>query len=212
VKRSLLIALLAIGLLLLGTMMVLVDRLATWSSSPERSASGTTSPAASAPDRGVAIAPPPAAPPPATEQQATAQPALPPRPIAKPLPRPGVGGGGGPSRLAFEFKMDPRITRSLHMGDRWVSPPTYTIMGAPSNVTVEARARKLGANPPRGKPTWTPTEPDMVDVSPDEGDEVKITVLREGESQLTVSSSGSSKTLLVKATPVRGALRVDITQ
>jgi hypothetical protein len=202
--------LLAIGLLSLGAM-VLADRLTTRSSSPETSASGSTPPAASVVDQGIAIARPPATPPPATVPPATAPPAMPPRPIARPLPRPGVG-GGGPTTIALEFRLDPALTKSLQMGDRWISPPTYTRMGGLKGVTVEARARKLGAKPPRGKPTWTTTEPDMVEVSPDEGDEVKITVWREGESQLTVNSGGASKTLLVKATPVGGALRVDITQ
>ena len=28
------------------------------------------------------------------------------------------------------YKLDPRLTMGLHLGERWVSPPTYTIVVA----------------------------------------------------------------------------------
>lgn len=100
------------------------------------------------------------------------------------------------------FKLDPRLTRGLYMGDRWVSPPTY--MGAPqpgNEFTVEAKAHGLSHGVPvEISPQWVPSDPDMVTVSPGRGPEVKITVRRAGQSTLGVAAPGFFKTLVIKAT------------
>jgi hypothetical protein len=98
------------------------------------------------------------------------------------------------------------------MGARWVSPPTYTRTGDPKNVTVEARARLVGggSGTPRPRTAWRPSEPDMVEISPEEGDQVRITVWRPGESRVRVDAGSATRTLTIRAAEVRGGLRVDI--
>ena len=98
------------------------------------------------------------------------------------------------------------------MGERWVSPPTY--VGAGAQDTVEVRAQGLDAS---GKklaisPTWIPSDPEMVTVTPSEGNEVQITVHRPGERSLHVTAEGVSKELAIKAEQKGDAMQVEITQ
>lgn len=118
------------------------------------------------------------------------------------------------ARIDVSFKLDPRLTRSMYMGDRWVSPPTYTRVGTGQTVTVEARARGLdaGGKPVGIRPEWTPSDPVMVTVAPTEGSEVTLTVQRAGETRVQVAAGGVSKELAIKAVDRHGALQVDITQ
>jgi hypothetical protein len=98
------------------------------------------------------------------------------------------------------------------MGNRWVSPRTYTRTGDSKSVTVEARARVVGDHGKR-PPTsvaWAADEPDMVEVSPERGAEVRLTVWRPGESRVSVRAGGASGTLTVRAAEVQGSLRVDV--
>jgi len=55
---------------------------------------------------------------------------------------------------------------------------------------IEAKAESLdaGGQPIRtSPPQWTPEEPQMVAVSPEQGDRVNITVKHSGESRLTLA-------------------------
>jgi hypothetical protein len=52
----------------------------------------------------------------------------------------------------------------------------------------------------------------MVTVSPVVGNQVKITVLRDGESKLKIAVLGAFRELTVKAAYQDNAIRVDITQ
>ncbi len=122
---------------------------------------------------------------------------------------------GAPTGIAVSFKMDPRITKGLYMGDRWISPPTYTsTLQEGKEITVEARAegRDAKGRTMKIKPEWKPSDPGMVAVTPGHGDEVKITVKRDGQSKMKVASSGYSKELSIKATYQDNAIRVEITQ
>jgi len=116
--------------------------------------------------------------------------------------------------IKVSFKLDPRITRGMYMGDRWISPPTYVGVGEGREMTVEARAEGLDAkgNPMDVSPEWMPANPGMVAVSPAQGKEVKITVRSGGQSSLKVSSLGISKDLLIKATYEGNAIKVEITR
>ena len=114
--------------------------------------------------------------------------------------------------MEFSFKLDPRVTQGVYMGERWVSPSKYSGVQTGETFTVEAKAEGVDG---RGKvtdisPTWTPSDPDMVGVSPAEGHKVEITVRRAGESTLNVSSQGFSKKLLIKATYGDNTIQVDI--
>jgi type IV pilus biogenesis protein CpaD/CtpE len=120
----------------------------------------------------------------------------------------------GLADIKIEFRLDPRITGGMYMGDRWVSPPTYTTVRSGKELTVQARAWGVDA---RGatvgiSPKWTPANPDMVTVSPDESAQVTITVKSEGESRLKVALAGVSRELSVKATYLENGIRADITQ
>ena len=115
--------------------------------------------------------------------------------------------------INISFKRDPRISKALYMGDRWLGMP-YAQVGEGEQVTVEARAEGIGD---RGKPAsiapkWTATDPEMVTVTPNQGKAVTITVLRPGESRLEVSSDGVSKQLTVKAEYKGEALQVEISE
>jgi FKBP-type peptidyl-prolyl cis-trans isomerase len=117
---------------------------------------------------------------------------------------------GDKTSLKVSFKLDPRVLGGSYGGERWVSPPTYTT----TLDTVEARV--AGVDPKGGlrniSVKWTPSDPEMVTVSPSEGNEVKISVKRAGISTLKVAAPGVSKQLSIKATVEGNAFRVEITQ
>lgn len=132
-----------------------------------------------------------------------------------------VGGDARPaptaaalSRIEVSFKLDPRLTRSLYMGDRWVSPATFTPSRQGKTVTVEASARGVdaGGRPVRIEPEWTPADPGMVQITKGRGNGADITVKRAGESTLEVAFRGITKRLAVKASERDGALAVEISQ
>jgi hypothetical protein len=170
----------------------------------------TAAPAAPPAPVPVARAPlaPVAAPPPeaasfAAPTAPSAAPAATPAPPARESP--------GAAGVDFSFQLDPRLTGGLHMGRRWVSPRTYSRTGDRGGVVVEAKAKLAGRGAGGARVAWAASEPDMVDVSPREGDEVRLTVIRPGESTVTARAGGASGTLIIRAVEVRGgALRVDI--
>ena len=97
------------------------------------------------------------------------------------------------------------------MGTRWVSPPTYVSSGKGGVFTLDARVSGVdGAGQAIRNPSWLPAEPDMVAVSPHEGNEVEITVLRAGRSALTVTGGGAAKQLLLDVVEEAGTWRVSI--
>ncbi len=117
--------------------------------------------------------------------------------------------------IQVSFKLDPRLTRGLYMGDRWVSPPTYqhaTQVG--ESATLEAKALVIDSRgrPLAAPPTWTPADPEMVAVSPSRGNQVTITVRRAGQTHLKLANGGATKDLTIKAVRQAGAWRVDVAQ
>ena len=95
---------------------------------------------------------------------------------------------GPPTDVAVSFKLDPRLTRSLYMGDRWFSPATFTTTQDVDRINVEVRAvgRDARGQDARIDPEWIATDPKMVTVSPARGNQVTITVHRAGETRLRV--------------------------
>jgi len=118
--------------------------------------------------------------------------------------------------IKISFKLDQRLTRGQYMGDLWVSPPTYTRLQDGKELIVEARVEGVDVKGTLMEisPTWTPSDPDMVAVSPGQGKEVKITVKYAGQSSLEVASRGVTKKLSIKATAIHEGkvLQVEITQ
>ncbi|OFW16725.1 MAG: hypothetical protein A3H27_09460 [Acidobacteria bacterium RIFCSPLOWO2_02_FULL_59_13] len=112
--------------------------------------------------------------------------------------------------IRFSFKLDPRVFGGTYGGERWVSPATYTT----TLDTVEARVAGVGSKGSleNMNAKWIPSDPEMVTVTPSEGNEVKIIVHRVGESKLTVASQGISKELAIKAEHKGEAMQVEIAQ
>lgn len=121
----------------------------------------------------------------------------------------------GVDGLRIFFKLDPRLTRSHYMGDRWVSPPAFTstIQMGPELV-VEARVGVHGIGSPdlNTEPEWIPSDPDMVEVTPLRGRQVKIRIKRSGESGLQMVLGELTKDLHVKAIDRGGRMQVEIYQ
>lgn len=113
------------------------------------------------------------------------------------------------ANFRLSFKLDPSLTRGMYMGDRWVSPPTYTTSQPGKTSTIEAKIESLDKGI---SPTWTPSDPKMVKVTPQQGQKVTITVLRAGQSSLKVTSQGVSKTLSIKAAYEGDEIEVEISQ
>jgi hypothetical protein len=120
------------------------------------------------------------------------------------------------AHMEIAFKLDPRITKGLYMGDRWVSPPTYTRTAQGSSVTVDA---KVDCRDARGIPASESIEsrasdPDMVTVSqPVSPNQLEISIHRLGTSTLELSCGPVSKSLVIAANP-RGedGMLVEITR
>jgi len=116
-----------------------------------------------------------------------------------------------PAGIDISFKRDPRISKGLYTGDRWLGLP-FLQVGEGNQVIVEARAEGVAGRgtPVHIAPTWIPADPDMVMVTPGQGSVVRIIVLRPGESRLEVSSEGVSRQLNVKAGYQGDTLQVEI--
>jgi len=116
--------------------------------------------------------------------------------------------------IKVSFKLDPRLTRGMYMGDRWVSPPTFTGVQAGKETTVDARVEGIdtGGKLAAASPVWTPEDTDMMRVLPSQGRQVRITVRRAGESALTVTWGKVTRKLTVKATTRDDTIQVEITQ
>jgi hypothetical protein len=119
------------------------------------------------------------------------------------------------SDIKLDFKLDTRLTKSLYMGDRWVSPPTFTQVGIEhaNQVIVEAVAYVLDAKgrPLNTTPRWVAAQPDAVAITRTQGNRVKLTVKRAGETTVEVVSQGLSRKLSIKAVARGDTLQVDIT-
>ena len=102
--------------------------------------------------------------------------------------------------IQLSYKRDPRQVDPYRGIGPWASGPSYA--GATAQDTVETVARAVDATgqPVTASLEWIPSDPEMVTVSPGEGDHVKITVHKTGESRLKITAQGFSKELVVKAT------------
>lgn len=119
------------------------------------------------------------------------------------------------AHIAVSYKMDPRLATGQYGGERWVSPATYTRVGDEKSCTIETRVRGLTANgrpAPIVNPRWTPSDPQMVTVTPGEGTQVTMTVLRPGRSMVHVSSQDVTIELVISAAYRHSALQVEISQ
>jgi hypothetical protein len=116
--------------------------------------------------------------------------------------------------IKFSFLVDRRVTRGMYMGDHWISPATYIRLGEGKTVIVPVRAYGLDADmqETRIEPQWKSSEPSVVQVSPAQGHQVELTVLKAGQSDLTATYGKTFKKMVVRATTIAGTLRVEISQ
>lgn len=119
-----------------------------------------------------------------------------------------------PMGIRVYFKLDYRMSGPTYGGERWVSPPTFTFAQGGKQLTIEAKSQSVDAGglPMDISPKWIPADPEMVEVTPGQGNEVKITVRRAGQSSLKVAGPGFSRELSIKATYQGSAIRVEIIQ
>lgn len=116
-------------------------------------------------------------------------------------------------RLAVAFLLDPALTRSLYMGERWVSPPVFDFAQPGREFSVRAKVQWIGRD---GEATdvggrWSTPDPGMLEVD-DRGGEVTLRVREPGEGALTVATSAGTRTLRVRATRTADAMQVAIAQ
>ena len=116
--------------------------------------------------------------------------------------------------IKLTFKLDPRLTGSLYMGDRWVCPPIYFRTGDGPECSFEATIKGING---RGRatqitPTITPADPDMVTVSPGPGKAVKVTVHHPGKTSLQVAALGLTKRLPLNALAHGNTIVVEVYQ
>ena len=113
----------------------------------------------------------------------------------------------------ISFKMNPSITRGIYVGDRWISPPYYSVEEG-KEITVEAVVQSVDA---KGKliaisAAWEAGDPAMITISTDKGPKVNLTILKEGQSELRVTFGGISKRLPVKSWYKDNAIHVEISE
>jgi FKBP-type peptidyl-prolyl cis-trans isomerase FklB len=101
--------------------------------------------------------------------------------------------------MHLSFKRDPRMIDPYRGIGPWVTDSNYN--GATAQDTVEVRAEGVDASgkPAKISPDWTASDSEMVTISPGQGDNVKVTVHKAGESKLKVTYQGLSKELVVRA-------------
>lgn len=137
---------------------------------------------------------------------------------AGPVAWPGSAEGRSSAELVemtVSFKLDPTLTRSLYMGDRWVSPARFSATSGTDTAVVQVRLQGVDARGVRRSAeaaTWVADDPEIVAVSPVTGADVTLTILTEGETFVRVEAGRLSKVLTVKARQDRDVLRVEITQ
>lgn len=139
---------------------------------------------------------------------------------AAPGPAGGAIGGnhtgtGAFSRIRVAYKLDPRITEGLDIGERWAMSAAYAAAQSGETLSLGARALGIDAQGTQMKvgAQWIPADPGMVTVWPaEDGNEVVITVVRAGESSLRVIAGTLSLDLNIKAARRGGIIRVELSE
>jgi len=120
--------------------------------------------------------------------------------------------GTAASDLRFSFKLDPRLLGGTYGGVRWVAPPRFTGASAQDRVDVRVEAVDSTGASVAARSRWTPADPEMVTISPQEGEVVEIRVNRPGQSAVEVAAGGLSRTLLISATQQGQSVQLEISQ
>jgi hypothetical protein len=117
-------------------------------------------------------------------------------------------------QLAVAFRLDPDLMRGLYLGDRWVSPPSFSFAQPGKRYVVQAKLQTTDSSGEQidlsGE--WATNNPEMVAITRNDNGEVTIVVRRPGEGNVTVSAGGDSKVLHVHAKQTNDGMEVAITQ
>ena len=118
------------------------------------------------------------------------------------------------TRTVVSFRLDPRVTRGLFLGDRWVSPPVFHFAQSGKQYVVQAKLQSVDAQDQYVdlNGNWSTDDPDMIAITRHELGEVTVVVRRAGEARLFVAAGGETKTLLVQARQTDDAMDVSISQ
>jgi FKBP-type peptidyl-prolyl cis-trans isomerase FklB len=100
--------------------------------------------------------------------------------------------------IQLSFKRDPRMVDPFRGIGEWIIGTSYTGATAQDSVVARATGVDVAGKPVKISAQWSTSDPEMVTISA-QGDDVKITVRKEGESTLKVSYRGWSKDLVIKA-------------
>jgi len=114
--------------------------------------------------------------------------------------------------IHISFKVSAITPENFYMGEVW----TYTIREAQvgEKTTIEAKAVGLDAqgNQVDINPAWKAGDPAMIDIFPGQGVRVRLTILKDGKSDIMVAFKGISKKLPLKAWHRDKVMYVEITQ
>jgi len=117
--------------------------------------------------------------------------------------------------IVISFKLDPQLTRSLYMGDRWVSRTKYsTTVQTGGQVIFEARAvgKTKGGRPTVINPAWQIVDCNIVEVSPARGNAVTIVATKTGRCELVVSAGEISHVMTIDVVSKNEGMQVTVTQ
>lgn len=103
--------------------------------------------------------------------------------------------------IQVSYKLDPRITGGVHVGERWVSPPMYDIISSRATYTIEARVEGVSATGERSTipAVWLAANRGVARITPTHDNIVAIQIYAQGDTHLEVSAAGFTQTLELAA-------------
>lgn len=118
-----------------------------------------------------------------------------------------------PQRLVVSLRLDPSLTQSIFMGDRWVAPAEFYFAQPGSEFVVQAKAQHRDG---RGElhdfaGNWNATNPTMVAIQRNARD-VTLQIRQPGDSDVTVAAGGETVVLHVHAVQLADSMQVHIRQ
>ena len=124
------------------------------------------------------------------------------------------GPGGTITAIQVQLKVQSVTKENFFMGEVWVAPARFSDVQIGTQYVGYARASGLDAegNTVDLSPEWHVSDPAMVEVAPNPGHKVKLTVLKAGESDLIATAGSFSKKLVIKAAHRDDAMYVEISQ
>jgi hypothetical protein len=117
--------------------------------------------------------------------------------------------------LRVYFKLDPRLTQSLQMGERFVSPDTfYTTVQRGTELTVEVEGRTLNVVGDKNDVPLSliASDPASAKVAHGQGNRLKVKLRGCGTHGLQAVGHGQSKQLTVATICENGTIRAVISQ